>query len=42
MALSNKMNAQLDGKINNDDDGGSQGSAADKRDEDVADQFNNQ
>jgi hypothetical protein len=35
------MNAQLDGKLNNDDDANSQASGVDKNDNEVADQFNN-
>ena len=41
MALSNNMNAQLDGKLNQDDDAGSQASG-DKKEELVESQFNNQ
>ena len=41
MQLSNKMNAQLDGKLNNEDDAGSQASGAEKKENEVADQFQN-
>ena len=41
MQLSNKMNAQLDGKLNNEDDANSVVSGADKKDNEVVDQFNN-
>jgi len=35
------MNAQLDGKLNNEDDAGSQASGAEKKENEVADQFQN-
>jgi hypothetical protein len=42
MALSNNMNAQLDGKLNQDDDAGSQASGDKKEDGNVESQFDNQ
>jgi hypothetical protein len=42
MALSNHMNANLDGKLNQEDDAGSQASGAEKKENELVEsQFNN-